>query len=377
MELLVTVALIVGFWLRRSSKQTRTVTLPAWSIVPNSSPEIPKITNVKHEDSLDLTQDLSYAKQNAGKWGLLKPVEVSLDIQLREEARQFITMSREGRDDVRERMPSGTSWALVTFASRAAVFALRAQDAEIFRAGLIGIAMIEGGRHDPRDLLSALGRLRYTCERLHVNARIEFDAAALVADGKVAKLMQQSSHPNDLDEIQRSWRIMEVETDAGIGFAEARFERFDPESNLVEMAMGIAKIVEEDSLYRSSDLEIAAKIPATWLRDQKGERLDSILSEIAGCVIVRGDMDRSKHADVKDQSFLIFTMETKDGEDAQKLLHMAQSKSPKGFSRLGVCQGKLFSLVIGRSYVKGVAAVEDEASLSRFEGPLMNLLKRY
>ena len=62
---------------------------------------------------------------------------------------------------------------------------------------------------------------------------------------------------------------------------------------------------------------------------------------------------------------MIFLVEVEDERAAQELLDMSRKKRPTDYAVIGVSEGKLFCLVIGRSWEDGVASFETSQTLPR------------
>lgn len=84
----------------------------------------------------------------------------------------------------------------------------------------------------------------------------------------------------------------------------------------------------------------------------------------------------SEHPSYKSQVLMIFLVEM-DERSAKELQEMSVKKRPTTYSMLGISSGKLFCLVVGRSFEQGVASVETTASLQRFVPAITEILSRY
>ena len=70
----------------------------------------------------------------------------------------------------------------------------------------------------------------------------------------------------------------------------------------------------------------------------------------------------------------MFLLEVGDDDAAQRLAAMARHGSPLA-ALLGVAIGRLFVLVVARSWVEGVASYETTDRLTRFAAPLAAALR--
>lgn len=74
---------------------------------------------------------------------------------------------------------------------------------------------------------------------------------------------------------------------------------------------------------------------------------------------------------------MIFLEEMVNESAARMLLDLSRNKRPSGYSMIGVARGKLFCLVVARSFVAGVGPIETPESLYRFSNGIGEVLDRY
>ena len=110
-----------------------------------------------------------------GEHRLSKLVPAEADERARELAQTSADASADARAATREALSLDDFYALLTFARRSAVLALREGVAPL-TDGLAAIAMIDSRRVDPRDIAWALGLLR------HASACIDFSGFHLQPD---------------------------------------------------------------------------------------------------------------------------------------------------------------------------------------------------
>ena len=91
-----------------------------------------------------------------GRWGLLNPKEIPLDRILYRQCQKFESLSETERAAVRSSISDSMENTLWEFARRSSVFALRNEDPDRIRAGLVAMSMLPK-RHDFRDVYMTLG----------------------------------------------------------------------------------------------------------------------------------------------------------------------------------------------------------------------------
>ena len=74
---------------------------------------------------------------------------------------------------------------------------------------------------------------------------------------------------------------------------------------------------------------------------------------------------------------MVFLVEMEDSRAAQELMEMSKRKHPDDFALIGVSEGKLFCLLIGRSFEQRVASFETPEKMKRFAAPVAEVLTTY
>jgi hypothetical protein len=85
----------------------------------------------------------------------------------------------------------------------------------------------------------------------------------------------------------------------------------------------------------------------------------------------------NEHPSYKSQMLMIFLVEMPDEAAAKELQDISVKTRSASYSMLGIVNGKLFCLVVGRSVQQGVPSVETPESLPRFAPGITEILRRY
>lgn len=302
-----------------------------------------------------------------GEWGLLNPAPSDLDSRIRESCSAFAKLSKQQRADFTAAVSLNEFYTLITFAKRSSVFALRKQDKELLKDALIALAMIEAKRTDYRDILLVLSLLYHTSSRIGVNPDQAFRIAAQFAEPEVQYLMVEFTKLEQQEKSLRdSWGYHEVKTEFGLGFARWGFMRFEPDLDLLDVALKIAAIIDADS-YKTESIELASELPEVWLTTKNPKPLRAALNKIKGGVTISATLCAEKSPDSSSQQFTVFIVELATQESAQQLLEISKFKKPESFCMLAAAVDRLFCLVVARSFVGGVASFEKGDSLKRFK----------
>ena len=310
-----------------------------------------------------------------GEWGLINPKPVEMDETLRELSASFLNMSSEQRDEFRGAVSLDEFYTLLEFARRSSVFAVREDNSELIGNGLVAIAMIEAKRTDFRDILVALSLLHHSASKIGMDVRSEFAKAAAIAEPDTAKMIADfSNRPTDRKCLQSSWGFCEVNSRAEFGFVRSGFREYNPRSDLLGIACRIATVFEEDC-YIVTGIEQATELPPFWLETPTDKNLTPILKRALGGVTITSQLEDKKHPDAESQQFTLFLVDLDSPDSANQLLRISKEKQPENFNMIGFASGKIFALLIARTFVDGTDSFEDKKSLSRFHDPIDQVIR--
>lgn len=311
-----------------------------------------------------------------GELSLVDPKPVDLDREIANLVRDFQQWDARARDGCRRAMSMDELYTLLAFSKRQAVFAIREPGADAINVGLAAIAMIESDRTDYRDILVALSFLHHAAARLQLNPRVLFATAAALSEPDTSRLIDEfaARKPEDLD-LRDAWGYDEVVNDGRVGFIRWGFRKYEPTGDLKRVAMAIAALLEADD-YQPEVPEVATEVPRYWLGGGASPSLDQTLGTVRAGASVSGRMRPGVDAGHASQQLSVFIAELEDPAAATRLAEVAMTPRT-GFSALGVAEGRLFALMVARSFVQGIDAHETTESLTRFRPGLAQVLRRY
>ena len=303
-----------------------------------------------------LSWDFEYSTLAKHEINLINPVFNELDDQLFELATELEQSSPTQRDDIRASMSSATSWTLVTFATRAAVFALRDEAPDKVRASFTMLAMALR-RNDPRDIIIAANKILYVAARLGVAVPASLREQVARSDRHTQQMIGKQFE-KEADEYLNPRSFREMQTRFGIGLVDSDGAPFEPESDLLEGAIEIVELVKSDKCYSSVSARIESR---TVHQPNRG----------AFWFVARPDLDA--HPDMRHQMFHMRLIEFPD----EATLNQGQSLMGKANSsevNLKVSHQNLLFTAVARSIVIGVENVETNESLQRFAAPVQAIL---
>lgn len=308
---------------------------------------------------MNLIEPIKYP-EGCGKWSLVGPVWCKMDDHLHALCERFESMNSTERDSFSaQAVHPESGWTLLTFGLRMALFALRKKNPQLLKTGLCGFGLA-GNPKDPRDIMTASAKLIYIAERL------ELTPETFVEQGmRYHPWMQQwfnnaAQRNREVDWQIKDWGFREMETELGLGLI-ANGGQYAPEADLIGLAMRICRIVESDFHYRSSSLQL----------DQKRNSLFTPTGEV--WMIANPNPDA--HPEMKKQMLHMRLFELANAEDVCQ--YMENRKIPANEAGFFVIHDKLVFTLTARSWVSGVANVETNESIRRFEEPIMALVRNF
>jgi hypothetical protein len=311
-----------------------------------------------------------------GDESVLNPAKVPLDSTLKELCNRFAKNAPQARARIRYSIDMEEFDTLLTFSNRVAVFAIREQNAAWITSGLTAIAMIEYDRTDFRDILIAMSLLYYSAKRIGQDADAMFFNTAVLAEQRVAALLQGYTKQNDeYKNLRNSWGRDEVQTKDGIGFIGWQFQKYNPTSDLKKISMEIGDLISADK-YQPADVSIASDLPPYWLESADNTLLTKALSRVKAGASIHGRLRPKEDSSYQSNILMIFLVEVEDESTAQTLLELSQKKKHPDYCMIGIAQDKLFCLVVGRSFVAGGKSFETPESMARFSKGIKDILSK-
>jgi hypothetical protein len=284
---------------------------------------------------------------------------------------RFAAASGGERALQRSSLTMGDFYTVLSYARRAAVRALRSNDAEVARRGVAALSVVDENRIDWRDLAWQAGILSYALHRISSSATDAFETAASLADGDTAALL--SGFSNQPVESLGSWGFREIQLSDGIGLIEDEGEPYRPRSDLVALAEAVAVGLAGD-IWQLSEPATGSDLPAIWLSGRPPEDLEPAIRSVTGCVTLRGSLRDPQVAGARAQYMLVFLAETEDSGAAGVIAAAAGPGTGSSFAALGVAAGTRCAVLIARSVVEGTPSVETLSSLERFRRVLADTL---
>ena len=259
-------------------------------------------------------------------------------------------------------------YTLLLFANRCAVRAIRDGDPVRAATGLAGIALVDDDRVDWRDAVRA------TAFGMHALARAGGDLSEGV---RVVRTLPHPELASLLEGIESSgsapsldeWGYVEITTSYGVGIAERGPDRFNPTFDVAGLAVAIADLLDRD-VYRTSAITLGSKTPAVWFPELERLGVEKIMKKAPATATINASVRVGESSDGESQQLTVFLAQTKDADAARDLADWGSNNSATSHAFVCASDDRLFALIIARSFVQGVPAMETTERLERFEAPL-------
>lgn len=313
---------------------------------------------------------------DAGSGDLADPAPLPLDDALAQLARRYAAADADGRAAMRRAISMDELYTLLTFARRAAVFAIRRGDPSIVRDALAAVAMIESDRVDFRDALMAIALLHHAAERTGRGGDAMLQEAAPLAEPGTADLLAGFAARDPEDKhIRDAWGFAEVQSAGGPGFVSWGFQAYAPRQGLDAVANDLSAMLAADR-YDPDFVTLATELPAFWLQPG-GPALTAALAGIRAGASLSGHLRPDAHPNHVDQQLTVFLVEAADEAAARTLLDIASNGARRAHALVAAAEGPLFCLVVARSFVDGVPPYETQETLARFGPRVGEILRRH
>ena len=312
-----------------------------------------------------------------GETYLINPAPSALDSTLRKLCQSFAKDGAGARAKTRASISMDEFYTLLTFSKRAAVFGIRERNAAWLVDGLTALSMIELDRVDFRDIIVSVSLLHHSAVRIGQNANQLLSDAAALSEPAVSRLIKDFIKSPSEDKVLRAkWGYDEVETRDGIGFIDWEFKIYNPTYDLKKIALDLAEYIAADK-YQPDFVSIATDLPDYWLKTKDSSSLGKSLLAVRGGATISGKLRQNEHPDHESQMFNVILVEVSDESVAKTLLELSKKKKHPDYCMLGLAEGKLFCLIVARSFDHDKKAFETSDSLARFSKGFAGILSRY
>lgn len=292
-------------------------------------------------------------------------VVLPLDTKLLGLCRSYANQDAAAREVTRRSLSMDDFYTLVAFARKAADLGLREKNAIWLADGLMALAMIELARIDWRDAIIRALLLLAAFEEIGADSTEPLRAAIRAAEPEMSELLRiQGERPAESRSFEAAGSRL-VQTPSGPELLGWSGQPYAPTTPLDAVALALR------ALFRSrgyvAGAELATDLPDVWLKMTNDRDLMGALASVVAGATVSACSPRLSR-ETASQMMTIFVVETAQQHAAQTLQRLAIEKQAMNndFALAAAQCGRLFGLLVARSFVAGVESSESNASLARF-----------
>jgi hypothetical protein len=304
-----------------------------------------------------------------GQLNLHDPAPSPLDAEIRRLLERLLEASAGTRAAFGKSLSVEDQSTFVTFAQRAAVFAMRDRSLPWARLGVTALAVLDPARVDPRDVAMVWGYLHHAAGKGADQLFRDVAARGGRSASLVADFAAKTPAHKDLKSASMA---VEVETPNGRGFIGWDDKPYQPSRDLKPLVLRIAALLAADE-YPGASLSVADQLPDVWLGgDSRSIRMVPDLKAV-GHISAR--MRAEKESPRRVQTLMIWLAEAPGPDAARTLADRARQANSPREARLVVSEGNLFCLLVARSMMMDTPTVETNERVARFSGGLTGILR--
>ena len=259
------------------------------------------------------------------------------------------------RPDRRSGLTERDQAALIVYAQRCALAAVRSRDGAPVVKAFEALALVSVGKVDEDRLLQVATLVAYAASHLSDRQRAAVMPSLTRADEDVADAL--SGEVDLLDDAG----YQERDTPAGRVFLEDESGLYEPEADLVAAAYAVAEMLEADK-YEVDSVGIGQTLHAIWVRRTVSPEASSATDRVTGCAHVHAFRDL--------EDIGVYLAEASTSADAEAIASAASRLR----HMLGVWAGRLCAIVYVGSPDPSKSEPVDKSTLEHLRAPLRAIL---
>ncbi|GAA4697295.1 hypothetical protein [Phytohabitans rumicis] len=278
----------------------------------------------------------------------------------------------QGQAALRANLSMGDLYTVLLFARRRAFWAIRTADPGAVVDAFDALSAVDIERVDWRDVSVAAMFAAYAAAGSGVTA-LAAAAAVSRAEPQVAEVIAAAVDEDEID-LADSCGYRVVATADGAALFEDDGESYEPDRDLVPIALGVAAAVEQDGRYRVEGVGIGQELPPIWVGADVDRRVAAAVEGMTGCMTVTaapvGGQVRSPG-----RHFLnVYLAEAATAEQAVIVARGADSIEGTRSVVSGIAARRLCAVVVAASTSADQPPIETAASLDRLRSKIADLL---
>jgi hypothetical protein len=264
-------------------------------------------------------------------------------------------------------------YTVLLFAERRAFAAIHTGDPAAAVEAFDALSAIDTERVDWRDVTVTAMLAAYAASHAGMPAVAAAEGAIGRADPQVAKVLSRAADDEEID-LAKSCGYRVVATADGPALFEDGGKSYEPDRDLVPIALGVAAVIEGERTYRVQRLSIGKHLSPVWVAAETDERVAAAVENLTGCGSVHAAPLAGTGRNPGDHFLTVYLAEAATAEDAAVVAEGATRGGRPGSVGLGVAAGRLCAVFVAACVVADEPSFESAESLTRFQAPVAALL---
>jgi hypothetical protein len=297
-------------------------------------------------------------------------VEQPADATMSEFVSAYAAADGQSQGRTRASLTMRDLYTLLLFARRRGFAAIRTGDPAAAAEAYDALSAIDIERVDWRDVWSAAMLAGYAASR--AGAPVAADAAVGRADPRVAEILSRAAVAKV--DLSKACGYRVVPASDGLVLFDDGYKRYEPDRDLVPIALGIAAAIEHDGTYRVDGLGICQGIPPFWAAADTDRRVAAAIEQLTGCASVHATPIDGPPTGMYDHFLSARLAEAATVEDATTIAQKANRSRRSGTTAMAVTAGRLCAVFVAACALADQPSRETAETLARFQPTVMALL---
>jgi hypothetical protein len=285
----------------------------------------------------------------------------------------YAAADARARAVLRASMTMDDLYTVLLFAKRRAFAAIRTGDTGAVVDAMDAISTIDIDRVDWRDVSMAAMLAAYSAARSGMTVVTAAAGAIRRSTRPVAEILSDVAGRGEID-LPEACGYREIATAGGPILVEDGYAPYQPDRDLIDVALSVASAIEVDGTYQVTAVGLAADLPPVWVGANTGTPAAVAIDNLTGCTSIHAT-PRASHAPNPSEHFLLaYIGEAATAADAAMIADAANHSSRPGSVVAGIALERLCAVLVAASAMAGKPSVEDSQTLARFAPAITALL---
>jgi hypothetical protein len=198
----------------------------------------------------------------------------------------YAAADARARAVLRASMTMDDLYTVLLFAKRRAFAAIRTGDTGAVVDAMDAISTIDIDRVDWRDVSMAAMLAAYSAARSGMTVVTAAAGAIRRSTRPVAEILSDVAGRGEID-LPEACGYREIATAGGPILVEDGYAPYQPDRDLIDVALSVASAIEVDGTYQVTAVGLAADLPPVWVGANTGTPAAVAIDNLTGCTSIR------------------------------------------------------------------------------------------